>query len=88
MGDSLSSPRQCYLEWIEEQVEEHKASLTREELLSLADEAVEKLFDTNDGQYPLTEILLCDAVDALILERLGLPSFRRWLSSYQNDTPV
>jgi hypothetical protein len=81
------SPRQQYLDWVEEQIEEHKAALNRDELLSLADDAVRQLFDTNDGQYPLTEILLKDAVDALIFKRLGLPSFRTWRRSYQSDTP-
>jgi hypothetical protein len=88
MVDPLASPRLRYLEWIEEQIEEHKASLTREELLTLADEAVEELFAAHDGQYPLTEILLRDAVDALILERLRLPSFRRLQLAYQSDTTI
>ncbi len=86
MVDSFASPRQRYLDWVEEQVEEHKASLTREELLQLADEAVQQLFDAHDGQYPLTEILLRDAVDSLIFRRLRLPTFQRWRSSYQSDT--
>jgi uncharacterized Zn finger protein len=86
MFDSLASPRQRYLDWIEGQLEEYKASLTREELLELADEAVQQLFDTQDGQYPLTEILLRDAVDSLISRQLDLPPFRRWLQSYQIDT--
>lgn len=81
------SPRQLYLDWVEEQIEEHKAALTRDELLSLADDAVRQLFDDNDGQYPLTEILLKDAVDALIFKHLGLPSFRQWRRSYHIDTP-
>lgn len=87
MGDSLTSPRQRYLDWIEEQIEEYKASLTREELLLLADEAVQQLFAAHDGQYPLTEILLRDAVDALLFQRLRLPSWRVWLRAYQKDTP-
>lgn len=86
MFDSFASPRQHYLDWIEKQLEEHKASLTREELLQLADEAVQQLFDTQDGQYPLTEILLRDAVDSLISRQLGLPTFRKWRQSYHNDT--
>jgi hypothetical protein len=86
MVESLTSPRQRYLDWIEEQIEEHKASLTREELLELADEAVQQLFDTNDGQYPLTEILLCDAVDSLIFRQLRLPNFRSWKKACQIDT--
>jgi hypothetical protein len=87
MIDSFASPRQRYLDWVEEQVEEHKVSLTREELLELADEAVQQLFDTNDGQYPLTEILLRDAVDSLIFRKLRLPNFRKWQESCQSDTP-
>ncbi len=71
--------RQLYLEWIEEQIEEYKASLPRDELLALADLAVQELFSSEDGQYPLTEILLRDAVDALIYRRLGLPSYRTWV---------
>lgn len=87
MADPQSSPRRRYLAWVEEQIEEHKASLRRDELLELADEAVEALFDTSDGQYPLTEILLRDAVDTLVFRRLRLPSYRQWLRSCQNDTP-
>jgi hypothetical protein len=81
------SPRQQYLDWVEEQIEEYKGALTRDELLSLADDAVRQLFDDNHGQYPLTEILLKDAVDALIFKHLGLPSFRKWRRSYHIDTP-
>lgn len=87
MADSYASPRRLYLVWIEEQIEEHKASLTRDELLQLADEAVRELFDSRDGQYPLTEILLRDAVDELIFRRLRLPSYRQWLRLCRSDTP-
>jgi hypothetical protein len=73
--------------WVEDQIEEFKAGLTREELLNLAEEAVDCLFDAPDGQYPLTEILLCDAVDRLLFERLDLPDFRQWRRVCQNDTP-
>ena len=71
---------------MEERIEDFKSGLTRNELLSLADEAVTGLFDTDDGQYPLTEILLKDAVDALIARRLGLPGYRQWLKACQSDT--
>ncbi|HEX7050622.1 MAG TPA: hypothetical protein VF188_10505 [Longimicrobiales bacterium] len=81
-----ASPRHRYLAWIEEQIEEHKAGLSRDELLQLADEAVAELFDAEDGQYPLTEILLRDAVDALIFRRLRLPRYRQWLRTCQTDT--
>lgn len=82
------SPRQRYTDWVQDRIEEHKNSLTREELLSLADRAVSELFDTADAQYPLTEILLRDAVDALIFQKLGLPSYRKWLKTCQTDTPT
>jgi hypothetical protein len=80
------SPRQQYVAWVEERVEDFKAGLSREELLSIAENAVDGLFDTHDGQYPLTEILLRDAVDALIFERLRLPTYRQWLRTCRNDT--
>lgn len=80
------APRQQYLSWVEDQIEEFKAGLAREELLDLAEEAMNSLFDSPDGQIPLTEILLCDAVDALLFDRLGLPDFRQWRRACQTDT--
>lgn len=87
MADPHASPRQLYLAWVEDQIEEFKASLHRDELLELAEEAVQELFASQDGQYPLTEILLRDAVDALIFRRLKLPSYRQWLRMCRSDTP-
>jgi hypothetical protein len=84
--DAPLSSRQQYVAWVEERVEDFKAALPREDLLSLAEEAVEGLFDTNDGQYPLTEILLRDAVDDLIFRQLRLPTYRQWLRTCQSDT--
>ena len=80
------TPRQRYLEWVEDQIEEFKCGLRRDELLEIADEAVTGLIDAPDGQYALTEILVCDAVDRLIFRRLKLPTFKRWQRMYQNDT--
>lgn len=80
------SPHQQYVDWIEDRIEEFKNSLTRDELMQLADEAVDNLFGTEDGQYPLTEILLRDAVDSLIFHRLKLPTYRQWLKTCQSDT--
>jgi hypothetical protein len=87
MTAPTAAPRQLYNAWVEEQLEDYKSSLTRDELLSLADEAVQKLFTTPDGQYPLTEILLCDAVDALLFRRLNLPDYKQWSKQCQTDTP-
>ena len=80
------TPRQRYKAWIEEQLEEFKAALTRDELLDLAEVAVQQLSAAPDGQYPLTEILLCDAVDRLLLMRLHLPNYRQWQRLCRKDT--
>lgn len=86
MSAPRTAPRQQYQEWVEEQIEEYKAGLTRDELLELADVAVQKLFDAPDGQYPLTEILLCDAVDSLLFRKLQLPDYRGWRRMCRSDT--
>jgi hypothetical protein len=86
MSIPSGTPRQRYQAWIEEQLEDYKAGLTRDELLDLAEVAVDQLFDAPDGQYPLTEILLCDAVDRLLLARLSVPTFRQWQRLCRNDT--
>lgn len=86
MSAPAAVPRQVYLAWVEEQIEEFKTSLTRDELLGIADEAVNQLFSQPDGQYPLTEMLLCDAVDALLFQRLNLPDYKQWLRQCQKDT--
>jgi hypothetical protein len=86
MTKPSDTPRQRYQAWVEEQLEECKAGLTRDELLDLAEFAVESLFASPDGQYPLTEILLCDAVDRLLLQRLNLPDFKAWQRTCRNDT--
>jgi hypothetical protein len=84
--DTPRSTRQRYVEWVEDQVEDFKASLSRDDLLTIAEEAVDGLFETDDGQYPLTEILLRDAVDSLIFRRLRLPGYRQWLRTCHDDT--
>lgn len=86
--DAPASPRQQYIAWLEDQVEDFKAGVSREDLMSIAEEAVDDLFGQQDGQYPLTEILLRDAVDALIVRRLGLPTYRQWLRTCRSDTPT
>jgi hypothetical protein len=87
MTELPQHPRRLYEAWVEDQIEDHKCALSRDELLALADEAVAQLFDSPDGQYPLTEILLCDAVDRLLFARLGLPDFRQWQRMRRFDTP-
>ena len=86
MTAPTAAPRQLYQAWVEEQIEEFKTALTRDELLALADEAVQRLFASPDGQYPLTEILLCDVVDALLFRRLALPDYKQWSKQCRIDT--
>jgi hypothetical protein len=87
MTTPAETPRQRYQAWVEEQLEDYKAGLTRDELLDLAETAVDELFEAPDGQYPLTEMLLCDVVDRLLLARMGLPDFKQWQRLCRNDTP-
>lgn len=78
-GSSLRSMRRAYVEWVEEQVETFKDTIPRSELLSLADEVATELRMTRGGQYQLTELLMCAAVDRHIVRRLRLPGYRRWV---------
>jgi hypothetical protein len=78
--------RQAYLEWVEEQIEEYKTTLTHDELLDLAEAAIARLHASDEAQYTLTELLLCDAVDGLVFERLKLPDYRRWRRACRSDT--
>lgn len=81
-SQSPRSTRRAYLEWVEEQVESYKDSVTRSELLRLADEVVEEIRVNQKGQYQLTEILLCEAVDRRIVKLLRLPGYRAWCASF------
>jgi len=78
---SPSSLRRAYLDWIEEQIEEYKDSIPRSELLRLADQVVEELQVNRKGQYQLTEMLLCEAVDRRLFRMLRLPSYKSWLAT-------
>lgn len=72
------SLRQEYEEFILQRIEEFKERLSREELLAIADEAVRELDVETDDQLVLTEVLVLEHVDRLIMRRLNLPTFRRW----------
>jgi hypothetical protein len=72
------SLRQEYAEFIEQQIEEYKEQLSREDLLSVADEAVRELEVASEEQLVLTEVLVLEHVDRLIMQRLRLPTFRKW----------
>lgn len=76
------SLRRAYLEWVDEQIEEYKDLVPRSELLLLADRVIEELRVNQQGQYQITELLLCEAVDRAIFRLLKLPSYRSWQSTY------
>ena len=63
---------------MEEQVEAFKDSIPRGDILRLADEVVSELRVSADGQYQLTELLLCAAIDRRIVRMLKLPGYRAW----------
>lgn len=75
---SPRSLRRAYLDWVEEQIETFKDSIPRSDLLRIAEEAIEELRVNQKGQYQLTELLLCDAVDRRIARLLKLPGYRAW----------
>ncbi len=72
------SLRQEYEEFLLQRIEEFKDQLTRDELMAIADEAVKELEVGPEEQLLLTEVLVLEHVDRLIMRRLNLPSFRRW----------
>lgn len=72
------SLKQEYEEFILQRIEEFKDQLTRGELLTIADEAVRELEMGTEDQLVLTEVLVLEHVDRLIMRRLNLPGYRRW----------
>jgi hypothetical protein len=72
------SLRQAYLEWVEAQVEDFKDSIPRSRLLDIADQVVTELRTSRGGQYQLTEVLLCDAMNRHLFQLLKLPGYRAW----------
>jgi len=76
-GDPRSLRRE-YHEFLFQRIEEYKNSLGRREILAIGDEAVHELDQSASGQYVLTEVLVLEHVDRIIMKRLRLPSFPRW----------
>lgn len=76
------SLRRAYREWVEQQIESYKDDVARGELLELADEVCRELRVTQEGQYQITELLLCAAMDRRIFRLLKLPGYRAWCARY------
>jgi hypothetical protein len=76
------SDRQHYQEYILQRIEGYKNSIGRDELLRLGDEAASELQATAEGQFVLTEVLMLESVDRLIMKRLSLRPYRRWRQQF------
>lgn len=82
------SLRRAYVDWVEEQIEEFKERIPRAQLLAMADEVVTDLRVNDGGQYQLTEILLCNAMDRRIFRMLKLPGYRAWCAQHTSTPSV
>jgi hypothetical protein len=78
----LRSLRQQYDLYKMDRIEHYKNSISREELLRLADEAMADIRGEDERQFLLTEVLAATAVDDLITRRLGIRSFEVWRKQY------
>src|SRR5690606_9176752 len=78
---SIRSLRQQYDLYIMDRIEHYKNSLSREELMRLADAARCEIRH-DEQQFLLTEVLAQEAVDDLIKRRLGIKSFESWRKQY------
>lgn len=80
---SPPSLKQQYQEYVLQRIEAYKNSMPRDELLRLGDEAVSELNATVEGQFVLTEVLMLDSVDRMIMKRLSLRPYRRWREQFK-----
>lgn len=78
----LPSLQQQYQAYLLNRIEDYKQSLSWGERMSLPDEAMRELDAGDQGQFFLTEILLSEIVDQMIVKRLRLPSYKKWRSQY------
>jgi hypothetical protein len=62
--------------YVEREIENYKDSLPRMALLGIGDEAVRIL--EQQSQLFLTELVLCEEVDRIIMGRLRIPAYRTW----------
>lgn len=65
-----------YEVYVEREIENYKDSLPRHALLSIGDEAVAALL--RQSQFVLTELVLWEEVDRIIMRRLRIPAYPTW----------
>jgi hypothetical protein len=76
----LSTPTRSlkheYATYVDLEIERYKDSVPRSSLLKLADDAVASM--SAGAQLELSELVLVDAVNELIMKRLKIPPYDRW----------
>jgi Tellurite resistance protein TehB len=65
-----------YEVYVEREIENYKDSLPRHALLSIGDEAVAAM--RQQSQFVLTELVLWEEVDRIIMRRLRIPTYPTW----------
>src|SRR5688572_1178847 len=72
------SPKQQYHEYLLQRIAACKTPIPRDDVLRLGNDAAAELQGAAEGQYFLTEVVMQETVDRIIMRRLRLPSFCRW----------
>jgi hypothetical protein len=85
---AVPSQKQRYNEYVLQRIEAFKNSLSREELLILADQAHANLDDKENDQFVLTEMLMEDAVDSHIRKQLSIRGFDHWRARFAKLRPA
>ena len=62
--------------YVDREIEAYKESVSRSVLLGIGDEAVASL--QSKQQLALTELLVWEEVDRIIMRRLGIPGYQTW----------
>jgi hypothetical protein len=62
--------------YVDREIEAYKESVSRPVLLGIGDEAVASL--ASRQQLALTELLVWEEVDRIIMRRIGLPNYQSW----------
>jgi hypothetical protein len=70
------SLKEEYELYVDREIEAYKESLSRSTLLGIGDEAVAQL--RTREQIVLTELVVWEEVDRIIMRRLGLPTYQTW----------
>ena len=67
-----------YHEYVMQRIEAFKNLVSRDELMRMAGEAADGLYDSDESQFVLTELLTGEVVDALIRKRLKLTGRKKF----------